>query len=83
VSQLLILHLLRVLRAAGERKGFRKHAPSFLALLGDRKDARWLEASRMGRDMFPEAELFRSPFPSEKSSTADERAKDENFENTV
>lgn len=37
-------------------------ASAFLDLLGDRKDARWLEASRMGRDMFPEADLFQSPF---------------------
>ncbi len=56
------LRLLRVLHAAGDMESFFRHASAFLDLLGDREDARWLEASRMGRELFPEADLFQSPF---------------------
>ena len=60
------LRLLRVLHAAEEREGFLNHASVFKGLVGDREDSRWLEAARMGRDMFPHADLFQSAFSSDE-----------------
>lgn len=69
------LIMLRVLHAMREKRRFRRHAEALLELVDNRFDDRWIEASRLGRALFPEERLF--------NADAHKRSEDQNWEETI